>query len=106
MGAPRWFEARRRPQASALRFDHGRKLDGAGRLERVHHGPTGVDDDSEHSTGSAPHGGGHADHVYSVAEGATSPPGIEEISSSWQRSANKYRVDPVDSPGATHPHVW
>ena len=40
---------------------------------------------------------GHADHVYSVAEGATSPPGIEEVSSSWQRSANKYRVDPVDT---------
>ena len=40
---------------------------------------------------------GHAEHVYSVAEGATSPPGIEEVSSSWQRSANKYRVDPVDT---------
>jgi transcriptional regulator of acetoin/glycerol metabolism len=40
---------------------------------------------------------GHADHVYSVAEGATSPPGTEEVSSSWQRSANKYRVDPVDT---------
>jgi AraC-like DNA-binding protein len=40
---------------------------------------------------------GHADHVYSVAKGATSPPGIEEVSSSWQRSANKYRVDPVDT---------
>jgi transcriptional regulator of acetoin/glycerol metabolism len=40
---------------------------------------------------------GHADHVYSVTEGATSPPGIEEVSSSWQRSANKYRVDPVDT---------
>ena len=40
---------------------------------------------------------GHAEHVYSVAEGATPPPGIEEVSSSWQRSANKYGVDPVDS---------
>jgi AraC-like DNA-binding protein len=40
---------------------------------------------------------GHADHVYSVAEGATSLPGAEEVSSSWQRSANKYRVDPVDA---------
>jgi len=40
---------------------------------------------------------GHAEYVYSVAEGATSPPGIEEVSSSWQRSANKYRVDPVDT---------
>jgi transcriptional regulator of acetoin/glycerol metabolism len=40
---------------------------------------------------------GHADHVYSVTEGATSPPGIEKVSSSWQRSANKYAVDPVDT---------
>ena len=40
---------------------------------------------------------GHAEHVYSVAEGAASPPGLEEVSSSWQRSANKYGVDAVDS---------
>ena len=40
---------------------------------------------------------GHAEHVYSVAEGATPPPRIEPVSSSWQRSANKYGVDPVDS---------
>jgi transcriptional regulator of acetoin/glycerol metabolism len=53
--------------------------------------------DSEHFTGSLHRVAGHADHVYSVAEGATPPPGIEEISSSWQRSANKYGVDPDDS---------
>jgi transcriptional regulator of acetoin/glycerol metabolism/AraC-like DNA-binding protein len=40
--------------------------------------------------------GRHAEHVYSVAEGATPLPGIEEVSSSWQRSANKYSVDPAD----------
>jgi AraC-like DNA-binding protein len=40
---------------------------------------------------------GHAEHVYSVAEGAAPPPGVEELSTSWQRSANKYGVDPVDS---------
>ena len=40
---------------------------------------------------------GHAEHVYSVAGGATPPPAVEEVSSSWQRSANKYGVDPVDS---------
>src|SRR5882724_1229824 len=40
---------------------------------------------------------GHVEHVYSVAEGATPPAGIERVSSSWQRSANKYAVDPVDS---------
>ncbi len=52
---------------------------------------------SERSRSSLHTVAGHADHVYSVAEGATSPPGIEEVSSSWQRSANKYRVDPVDT---------
>jgi hypothetical protein len=40
---------------------------------------------------------GHAEYVYSVAEGATSAAGIEVVASSWQRSANKYRVDPVDT---------
>ncbi|WP_439407389.1 helix-turn-helix domain-containing protein [Bradyrhizobium sp. DASA03076] len=39
---------------------------------------------------------GHAEHVCSVAEGATPPPGIELVSSSWQRSAKKYGLDPVD----------
>ena len=37
------------------------------------------------------------EHVYSVAEGATPPPGIEAVSSSWQRSAKKYGLDPVDN---------
>jgi len=32
-----------------------------------------------------------------VAEGAPSPPGIEEVSNSWLRSAKKYGIDPVDS---------
>jgi AraC-like DNA-binding protein len=40
---------------------------------------------------------GHAEHVCSVAEGAMPPPGIEAVSSSWQRSAKKYRLDPVES---------
>src|SRR5258707_2600904 len=52
---------------------------------------------SERSASSLHTVGGHADHVYSVAEGATPPAGIERVSSSWQRSANKYAVDPVDS---------
>jgi AraC-like DNA-binding protein len=38
----------------------------------------------------------HAECVYSVAEGTAPSPDIEEVSSSWQRSANKYGVDPVD----------
>ena len=40
---------------------------------------------------------GHVEHVYSVAEGALPPAGIERVSSSWQRSANKYALDPVDT---------
>src|ERR1700741_1489128 len=40
---------------------------------------------------------GHAERVSSVAEGATPPPGIEAVSSSWQRSAKNYGLDPVDS---------
>jgi transcriptional regulator of acetoin/glycerol metabolism len=40
---------------------------------------------------------GHAQHVCSVAEGAAPLPGVEEVSSSWQRSATKYGVDPVDN---------
>ena len=51
---------------------------------------------SERSSGSLDTVAGHAEHVYSVAEGATALPGIEEISSSWQRSANEHGVDPLD----------
>jgi transcriptional regulator of acetoin/glycerol metabolism len=40
---------------------------------------------------------GHTEHVCSVAEGTRPPPGIEAVSSSWQRSAKMYGVDPVDS---------
>jgi len=52
---------------------------------------------SERSASSLDTIAGHAEHVGSVAEGATPPPGIEAVSSSWQRSAKKYRLDPVDS---------
>ena len=48
------------------------------------------------SAGSLDAFAGHAEHVYSVAGGATPPPAVVEVSSSWQRSANKYGVDPVD----------
>src|SRR5262245_16556443 len=40
---------------------------------------------------------GHAEHVCSIAEGAAPPPGVEHVSTSWQRSAKKYGVDPADS---------
>src|SRR2546423_12116730 len=40
----------------------------------------------------------HAERVHSVvAEEAASVPEIEELSSSWQRSTNRYGVDPLDS---------
>jgi transcriptional regulator of acetoin/glycerol metabolism len=45
---------------------------------------------------------GHAEYVYSVAEGATPPQWIGDVSSSWQRSANKHTVDPVDTARAPH----
>jgi transcriptional regulator of acetoin/glycerol metabolism len=40
---------------------------------------------------------GHAERVYSVAEGATPPLAIQAVSSSWQRSAKKHGLDPLDS---------
>jgi transcriptional regulator of acetoin/glycerol metabolism/AraC-like DNA-binding protein len=40
---------------------------------------------------------GHAEHVFSVAEGAAPLPGVEPVSRSWQRSATKYGVDPADN---------
>ena len=40
---------------------------------------------------------GHAEHVFSVAEGAAPLPGVEEVSISWQRSATQYGVDPIDN---------
>src|SRR5437899_2249817 len=52
---------------------------------------------SERSASSLDTVAGHAEHVYSVAEGATPPLGIRAVSSSWQRSAKKHGLDPLDS---------
>ena len=52
---------------------------------------------SERSSASLGTFAGHAQHVCSVSEGAAPLPGVEEVSSSWQRSATKYGVDPVDN---------
>ena len=52
---------------------------------------------SERSSASLGTFAGHAQHVCSVAEGAAPLPGVEEVSSSWQRSATKYGVDPGDN---------
>src|SRR5205823_11869813 len=54
----------------------------------------GVSDRSSASLGTF---AGHAQHVYSIAEGAAPLPGVEDVSSSWQRSATKYGVDPADN---------
>src|SRR5215471_11446414 len=53
--------------------------------------------DSERSERLPVAAAGHAEQVYSIAEGATPPSGVEHVSSSWQRSANKHGVDPADS---------
>src|ERR1700749_4587835 len=50
----------------------------------------------DRSVGLLGHAGGHAEQVYSVVEGAPSPPEVVEVSSSWQRSA-KHGLDPVDN---------
>src|SRR6266436_3329860 len=52
---------------------------------------------SERSASSLDTITGHAEHVYSVAEGTTPPLGIQTVSSSWQRSAKKHGLDPLDS---------
>jgi len=39
----------------------------------------------------------HAERALSIAEGAEPTPDIEELSTSWQRSAGKYGVDPADN---------
>src|SRR5262249_22394080 len=79
----------------ALRLSHRRRPDSPA-SRGLRHGPGGMTENSEPSARSLDTLGRHAEHVYSVAEGRTPLPGIEEISSSWQRSANKYGVDPVD----------
>jgi AraC-like DNA-binding protein len=52
---------------------------------------------SERSASSLDTIAGHAEHVCSVADGATPPLGIQAVSSSWQRSAKKHGLDPLDS---------
>jgi transcriptional regulator of acetoin/glycerol metabolism len=52
---------------------------------------------SERSASSLDTIAGHAERVYSVAEGATLPLGMQAVLSSWQRSAKKHGLDPLDS---------
>src|SRR5258708_40255589 len=67
------------------------------RWERAHSKPGAVMRLSERTASSLDTIAGHAEHVYSVAEGATPPLGIQAVSSSWQRSAKKHGLDPLDS---------
>lgn len=48
----------------------------------------------------------HGDHVHLVAAGDTAVLGIEEVSTSWQRSAKKYKVNPdsTDAPRILTPY--
>ncbi len=78
-------------------FCHGQKMDGAPSLQASPSEPGAVMGLPERSASSLDTFAGHVEHVCSVAEGAAPPPGIEVVSSSWQRSAKKYGLDPVDS---------
>jgi len=80
---------------AATAFRH--ELDGAPRQERDDSEPGAVMELLERSTSSLDTIAGHAERICSVAEGATPPPGMEGVSSSWQRSAKKYGLDPLDS---------
>jgi AraC-like DNA-binding protein len=51
---------------------------------------------SERSASSLDTVAGHAEQVYSVAEGTAPPLGIQAVSSSWQRSAKQHGLDPLD----------
>jgi AraC-like DNA-binding protein len=51
---------------------------------------------SEHFTSTIRSAAQHAERVYSIGEGAPPGPDLVRLSSSWQRSTNRYGVDPAD----------
>src|SRR5229473_2486934 len=85
------------PFAATARFAAVGNWTARRRWERVHSKPGAVMGLSERSASSLDTIAAHAEHVYSVAEGATPPLGIQAVSSSWQRSAKKHGLDPLDS---------
>ena len=89
--------SRTRRRSPPPAFRHGRKMDDAPSPEAVHCKPGAVMGLPERSASSLDTFAGHAEHVCSVAQGATPPPGIQAVSSSWQRSAKKHGLDPVDN---------
>ena len=78
-------------------FCHGQKMDSAPSLQASPSEPGAVMGLPEQSASSLDTFAGHVEQVCSVAEGAVPPPGIEAVSSSWQRSAKKYGLDPIDN---------
>src|SRR5579862_4129404 len=54
-------------------------------------------DYSDRTTGLIHTTAQHAERAYAIAEGAEPAPDLEELSTSWQRSAGKYGVDPADN---------
>jgi AraC-like DNA-binding protein len=50
----------------------------------------------DRSAGSRDAASWHTDHVYSVAQGHASAAGLEEVSTSWRRSAIQHGIDPAD----------
>jgi AraC-like DNA-binding protein len=85
------------PLAATARFATAGNWTARRRQERVHSKPGVVMGLPERSASSLDTIAGHIEHVYSVAEGATPPLGIQAVSSSWQRSARKHGLDPLDS---------
>ncbi len=85
------------PFAATARFATVGNWTARRRWERAHSKPGAVMGLSERSASSLDTIAGHAERVYSVAEGATPPLGIQAVSSSWQRSAKKHGLDPLDS---------
>ena len=85
------------PFAATARFAKVGNWTARRRQERVHHKPGAVMGLSERSASSLDTIARHAERVYSVAEGATPPLEIQAVSSSWQRSAKKHGLDPLDS---------
>src|SRR6201988_4947321 len=96
-GCPRCRDELRRRSPRQPRFAKAGNRTARRRQECVHGKPGAVMRLSERSASALDTIAGHVEHVYSVAEGVTPPPAIQAVSSSWQRSAKKHGLDPLDS---------
>src|ERR1700730_1124561 len=84
------------PFAATARFATVGNWTARRRQERAHSKPGAVMGHPERTANSLDTIAGHAARVYSGAEGAAPPLGIQAVSSSWQRSAKKHGLDPLD----------